>query len=277
MDETSFSKDPEKTKTVGAEGHASTRVIASPGRDNTTVLLCGNARGEKAPPMIIYKGKNVWDSWVSPDAYPNTSYAATDNGWMESEIFEQYFIKTFLPTIGNQRPILLIYDGHATHVGLNIIMKAREAGVTILKLPAHTSHVLQPLDVAVMKSFKDKWDSLLVKEQRLNVGVPLPKAKFAQLIGEVWKEIDGQVLKSGFRKTGIFPYNVDEIAEKNFDSLKLQRWRQHLATTASGNSVTAATKNSETIVAKTPKSLLVLALDIATSLYLKNQKKLHQK
>lgn len=114
MDETSFSKDPEQTKTVGAKGHTATRVISSPGRDNTTVLLCGNALGKKAPPMIVYKGKNVWDSWVSPDAYPNTSYAATANGWMESEIFEQYFTKTFVPAIGNERPILLLYYGHAT-------------------------------------------------------------------------------------------------------------------------------------------------------------------
>lgn len=52
MDEPSFFKDPEKTKVVGAKGHVATRAISSPGRDNTTVLLCANA-----PPMIVYKGK----------------------------------------------------------------------------------------------------------------------------------------------------------------------------------------------------------------------------
>ncbi|KAL0829661.1 hypothetical protein ABMA28_003167 [Loxostege sticticalis] len=259
MDETSFSKDPEKTKIVGAKGHAATRVISSPGRENTTVLLCANARGEKAPPMIVYKGKNVWDSWVSPDDYPNTAYAATANGWMESEVFEKYFLKTFLPTIGDQRPVLLIYDGHATHVGLNIIEKAREAGVTILKLPSHTSHVLQPLDISLMKPFKDRWDALLVKWQRLNVGVPLPKKEFARLIGEVWKQIDSQILKNGFRKAGIFPLNVDEIGEENFDSLKLQRWKQH--------SETISTESSDKIVVQnTPKSLLSLALHCIATL-----------
>lgn len=83
-----------------------------------------------------------------------------------------------MPTIGNQRPVLLIYDGHSTHVGLNIIEEARRANVTILKIPAHTSHVLQPLDVSVMKSFKDQWDTSLVLWQRLNVGKPLPKKDF---------------------------------------------------------------------------------------------------
>ncbi|CAH2109223.1 unnamed protein product [Euphydryas editha] len=83
LDVTRFSKDPAKTKVVGAKGHAATRVISSPGRDNTTVLLGANAAGNKAPPIIIYKGKNVWDTWTSPDAYPVTSYAATKNGWMD--------------------------------------------------------------------------------------------------------------------------------------------------------------------------------------------------
>lgn len=226
LDETSFSKDPEKTRIVGAKGHAATRMIASPGRDNTTVLLCGNALGEKMPPLIIYKGKNSWDTWTSPDAYPGTTYAATSKGWMESHVFEKYFIKSFLPFVGDQRPILLIYDGHATHLGLNIIEVARKAGITILKLPAHTSHVLQPLDVAVMKSFKDRWDPLLVKWQRLNVGTRLSKPEFARLIGQVWKQIDGQVLRNGFRKTGIFPFNPNEIDEKQFDVLKLKRWKE---------------------------------------------------
>lgn len=52
LDETSFSKDPAKTKVVGAKSHAATRVISSPGRDNTTVLLGANAAGDKHHPLL---------------------------------------------------------------------------------------------------------------------------------------------------------------------------------------------------------------------------------
>ncbi|CAH2090782.1 unnamed protein product [Euphydryas editha] len=92
LDETSFSKDPSKTKIVGVKDYAATRVIATPGKDNITVLLGASAAGQKTPPLIIFKGKNVWDEWTSPDAYPGTTYAATKNGWMESEVFEAFFI-----------------------------------------------------------------------------------------------------------------------------------------------------------------------------------------
>lgn len=114
LDETSFSKDPSKTKIVGRKGHAATRMIASPGKDNTTVLLAASAVGEKVAPLIIFKGKIIWDQWTSPKAYQQTTYAATSNGWMTTEVFENYLKKSFLPTLGKERPVLLIFDGHLT-------------------------------------------------------------------------------------------------------------------------------------------------------------------
>lgn len=82
LDETSFCRDPSKTKVVGLKGYASTRTIASPGKSNTTVLLGISAAGDKTPPLIVYKGKDIWDQWTSEDDYPGTRYAATKKGWM---------------------------------------------------------------------------------------------------------------------------------------------------------------------------------------------------
>ncbi|CAG5013806.1 unnamed protein product [Parnassius apollo] len=59
LDESSFGKDPERTKVVGARGCASTRTIASSGKDNVTILFTVNAIGDKLPPLIIHRGKNT--------------------------------------------------------------------------------------------------------------------------------------------------------------------------------------------------------------------------
>ena len=48
------------------------------------------------------------------------------------------------------RPIL---DDHASHISVDVI-ETRISGVHMLCLPAHTSHILQPLDVGVFKSLK---------------------------------------------------------------------------------------------------------------------------
>lgn len=228
IDETSFSIDPSKTKVVGAVNSPSTRTTSTPGKENITVVLGCNAGGGKAPPLIIFKGKNIWDQWTAPQGtgYPGTTYAATNNGWMESEVFENYFEKSLIPAFGEERPVLLIFDGHKTHVGINVIKIALQNNITILKLPPHSSHLLQPLDLSVNKSFKSTWDEKLVRWQRLHVGTKLPKQEFSKLVGQVWMELSPNVIKSGFRKGGIFPFNQNVIPEETYDPLALKRFKK---------------------------------------------------
>lgn len=88
---------------------------------------------------------------------------------METTVFKNYFKNSFLKSTGSERPVLVIYDGHATHIGADVINLAVENDITILKLPPHTSHILQPLDLSVFKSPKTRWDAKLVEWQRKNV------------------------------------------------------------------------------------------------------------
>lgn len=228
LDETSFCLDPSKTKVVGKKGSPSSRTISGPGKENTTVLSGCSAAGNKAPPLIVFKGKNIWDQWMAPQGkgFPNTAYAASPNGWMETEIFANFFEKTFLPCLGSKRPILLVYDGHSTHVGSKVIEIAMREAITILKLPPHTSHLLQPLDLSVFKSMKTTWDQKLVQWQRRHVGQKLPKSTFSELLGETWTSISRETLSNGFRKAGIHPYNNAVIPEDRFDPSAMERWKR---------------------------------------------------
>ena len=49
---------------------------------------------------------------------------------------------------------LLVLDGHKAHLTLEVVTKAKTNGVDMFILPSHTSHGLQPLDVACFKPFK---------------------------------------------------------------------------------------------------------------------------
>lgn len=61
-----------------------------------------------------------------------------------------WFIDYLKPT--KEKPILLILDGHMTHMqNLKVVEYAREKHVIILCLPPQTTHRLQPLDVSVMR------------------------------------------------------------------------------------------------------------------------------
>ncbi|KAJ8887041.1 hypothetical protein PR048_013256 [Dryococelus australis] len=132
LNETSFARDPSKTNVMAASG-------------------------KKLPPLVIFKGKNLWDDWqpTKEEAFLGTSYVATENVWMEAKVFINFFKITFLAHIGTERPVFVICGGSKTHVSLRLIEIAREENVTILILPPHSLHILQPLDLSVMKSFKN--------------------------------------------------------------------------------------------------------------------------
>jgi hypothetical protein len=49
---------------------------------------------------------------------------------------------------------ILIFDGHITHISLQVIYEARNNKIHIILLPAHTTHFLQPLDGGVFSSLK---------------------------------------------------------------------------------------------------------------------------
>jgi transposase len=57
--------------------------------------------------------------------------------------------------------LLLIVDGHRSNLRLDFIQNAREANVSVAKLPSHT-----PLDVSCFKALKTSWDNALVSYQR---------------------------------------------------------------------------------------------------------------
>lgn len=156
----------------------------------------------------------------------NTAYAVSAKGWRETTIFEKYIKEVFLPAVGPERPVLLVFDGHS-HVDLSVIELLAAQEITVLKLPAHSSHILQPLECSTMKPMKDKWDSELVKWQRLHVGAKLPKQEFARLITMIWNDLNPVIIQNGFRKTGIYPVNRHVINKEKFDSSSWSNWEKH--------------------------------------------------
>ena len=86
---------------------------------------------------------------------------------------------------------------------------ARQKSVTIIKLPPHTTDLLQPLDVAVFKSLKDHSDDVLFQHNNTS-RLKLSKAEFGTILSseDVWKKsFSIENIQKGFKKCGI--YTVD--------------------------------------------------------------------
>ena len=77
-------------------------------------------------------------------------------------IMMQYIVSTFWGT-EKLGPHLLLLDEHLFHLWYGTIQLAKGRHITVIKLPAHTTDLLEPLDVAVYKSLKYQWGNVLFK------------------------------------------------------------------------------------------------------------------
>ena len=126
------------------------------------------------------------------------------NGWTNSDIFFVY-LKHFVSLLPPARPVLIIMDSHLSHVSPQSLQFAKENGLIFVTFPSHTTHFLQPLDVAVFAPMKSKW-KIGVKMLLRDSGHKPTRKDFFPLFNDVFLEtVTMQNILSGFKKTGIFP------------------------------------------------------------------------
>ncbi|KAL8329939.1 hypothetical protein RB597_005300 [Gaeumannomyces tritici] len=145
-------------------GLAGTRALhrKEPGsRTWTSFIECVSADGHWLRPLIIFKGKHVQDPWFpsGEGSFNDWEFTATDNGWTNDRTGLEWLQKIYLP--GTQpdppQPRLLILDGHGSHVTKAFQYLCFQNNVYLLYLPAHSSHVLQPLDLGVFSPVKQAY------------------------------------------------------------------------------------------------------------------------
>jgi hypothetical protein len=168
----------------------------------------------------LFKGKHLWDTWLN-NGPEGCAYNVSESGWMESEQFLEWFNTVFVMHCNKiDGPKLLIMDNHGSHISLDIIDKAREHNIHILALPAHSSHLTQPLDVGVFKHVKSAWKEVVEVFFRESGFKNVEKNVFASLFAKIkssGKAFLRRHVVAGFEQTGIFPFNREAI-----DSSKLK-------------------------------------------------------
>ena len=181
-----------------------------------TVLSCVNACGIYMPPYVVYKSLHLYDTWVAggPDG---AMYNNSPSGWMEESQFFEWLKEIFVPNSKKYSgKHLLIFDGHNSHISVRTIELAIENNITLLCLPAHTTHILQPLDVSVFKSVKVNWRKILTDFFQKHKFQNVTKEKFPSLLKLLYENSFKRIHSiNGFEETGIFPFNRTKIsAEK---------------------------------------------------------------
>ena len=121
----------------------------------TTVVCAMSAGGSYITEMILFKQKNMNDRLVK-GAPPGFLCTPSDSGWMDAQLLVKYMKHFIAHTMSSEnRPLLVMFDGHQSHKSLEVVELATQHQITLLTFPPHTSHRLQPLDVTFFGTLKN--------------------------------------------------------------------------------------------------------------------------
>lgn len=112
-------------------------------------------------------------------------------------------------------PVILYFDGHHSHISMELIRRARDNNIILLCLPPNTTHLLQPLDVGVFAPVKTCWRKILKQYKLETQGQHVSKEVFPSLIARLWESsFKPEHFIGSFRSTGLAPYSRDHVLQK---------------------------------------------------------------
>jgi len=138
----------------------------------------------------------------------------TKSGWSDEACFFDYFKNVFIPNTKHlKKPLLLIFDGHYSHLSIKAVRLAIENDIHLLCLPSHSTHLLQPLDIYTLKYVKQQWRKLLW-ERNKSTSKAIDKNDFVHMFSNLYNyALIPAHCSAAFAKAGIFPF--DKRAIKN--------------------------------------------------------------
>lgn len=204
-----FVNKPSKIVSKIGKQYVYNRTYAEKGT-TTTVLAAINASGCFLPPMTIFKGvRNIPE--LSSGSLPNSLTRLSPKGWINADLFLEWLV-FFSKNIPPARPVLLIMDSHASHVSPNVLAYAQSNKIILFTMPAHTSHILQPLDVGVFRPLKAAWRAELQKYKTQHPSSVPTRFDFHKFLTPAYeRSFTSSNIRAGFEKTGIYPLNKTAV------------------------------------------------------------------
>ena len=123
------------------------------------------------------------------------------------------FSNFFLPNAcALNGPAALIGDKLGSHFSKAVVDACLQNNIMFITLVPNSTHLAQPLDVAVFRPAKIHWKKLLIhRRKECKTGGCIPKSHFPRLLSSLFALLSLENLKSGFRATGISPLDRNQV------------------------------------------------------------------
>ena len=178
-------------------------------REWVSIIEVVSPTGGFIRPLVIFKGTAPQTSHFPTDT-PDWRYTGSTNGWTTNSKGLSWLTTMYEPETRprNGQWRLLIMDGHGSHTAVDFLWYCKQNKIHLLFLPAHTSHVLQPLDLGVFAPLKSRYRAQIAALASLDDASPVKKQRFVTCYNIARKEtFTPRLLRIGWQAAGLYPYN----------------------------------------------------------------------
>ncbi|EMD84635.1 hypothetical protein COCC4DRAFT_140819, partial [Bipolaris maydis ATCC 48331] len=159
-------------------------------REWVSMIETVSATGAKLQCLVIFKSKHLQTTWFLTTSTLNRLYTTSENGWTSNSIGFKWLQRIFMP---NTTPVnggyrLLLLDGHGSYIPIDFMWPCKTNKIQLLYLPAHASHLLQPLDLAPFSVLKFRYRNQIRALSALDNAALVKKERFIILYNQARAE-----------------------------------------------------------------------------------------
>lgn len=116
----------------------------------------------------------------------------------------------------NKHFAFILYDQHISHINVALFRWAKERNIILIVLPAHTSHVLKPMDFGSFGPFRKFFNDMRHRYMPENTTTGVNRCSVCSLGLKAYL-----TALSSFRKCGIHTFNRDVLKTQMYNPAKI--------------------------------------------------------
>jgi hypothetical protein len=186
-------------------------------RELVTSMESISAIGKSTNLMMIMPGQQMKEKHFLKGLNDGIRIAVSESGYTNDVLsFEwlKHFDVQTRPPNGEWR--MLVIDGYGLHLTIEFVdyYYRPNVKISVFLLPAHSTHILQPLDIRVFQSFKHYHQEMLKESIRYR-GLDYKRVDFLSSFQRMRDlTFKKPIICSAFEKSGLYPFNPSAVLVK---------------------------------------------------------------
>ncbi|EGZ15292.1 hypothetical protein PHYSODRAFT_509057 [Phytophthora sojae] len=187
-----------------------------------SVFLAASATGVKLPPLIVFAGipggpvsHSVWSPYFGS---PGCEHTVQRKAYCSEDVKHEWIQRIWRPSVDGCK--LLLLDSLKVHKMQTVKTVLEEKCCTPVEfIPPGITGIAQPMDVAVMKSFKDHVRYVYATND-LAITNDFPETSqqkrelLSRFVADAWNKVLAASIRNGFIKSGIVPIGPRDSADR---------------------------------------------------------------